>query len=228
MPEAQLRGLCADLTASSKLVTVPAPVPILLLPTVAERLEKATIARVTDFHRQNPLLRGISREELRTQLYRELPPEVFRYSLDRLVERQGLLLQDEFVCLHGREVQLSPEECTIREEIESCYKKGASQPPSLSEVMKEARGNPAAIRKIHFWMIKERILVKLSEDMIYHRQALEEIKHKIRTALAPGSRFGVAEFKDLFGLTRKHAIPLLEYLDRERVTRREGNDRVLL
>ena len=77
-------------------------------------------------------------------------------------------------------------------------------------------------------MIKEKILVKLSDNLIYHQSVLESIKNKIRSKFAPGAKFGVAEFKDLFDLTRKHAIPLLEYLDREKFTRRVGNDRILL
>jgi selenocysteine-specific elongation factor len=77
-------------------------------------------------------------------------------------------------------------------------------------------------------MIKEKILIKLSEDLVYHRTTLEEIKGQIRAKFAPGAKFGVADFKDLFDITRKHAIPLLEYLDRDRFTRRLGNDRILL
>jgi selenocysteine-specific elongation factor len=77
-------------------------------------------------------------------------------------------------------------------------------------------------------MLKERLLVRITEDLAYHRTTLEEIKRKIRERHARGAKFGVADFKELFDLTRKHAIPLLEYLDRERFTRRQGNDRILL
>jgi selenocysteine-specific elongation factor len=84
------------------------------------------------------------------------------------------------------------------------------------------------IRRIFFWMVKEKILVKVSEDLVYHRATLETIKRQIKVKFAAGVKFGVAEFKELFDLTRKHAIPLLEYLDREKFTRRVGNDRILL
>ena len=77
-------------------------------------------------------------------------------------------------------------------------------------------------------MIKEKILLKLSEDFVYHRTTLECIKKQIRNKFTPGTKFGVAEFKEIFDITRKHAIPLLEYLDREKFTRRTGNDRILL
>jgi len=77
-------------------------------------------------------------------------------------------------------------------------------------------------------MIKEKILVKVAEDVVYHRATMDSIKQQIRSKFTPGSKFGVADFKELFDITRKHAIPLLEYLDRDRFTRRLGNDRVLL
>ncbi len=228
MPEADLKSLCASLTSSGQLITVPAPVSFLILPEVAARLRDQTIVRVEEFHRQHPLIRGISREELRTRVFHDFPPDVFRYFLERLVEERKISLQDEFVCRHGRAVQLSPEGEDIRERIESFYRDAGFQTPGLAELSSAMRAEPAEVRKIYFWMLKEKILVRISEDLTYHRQTLEEIKQKIRTALPPGSRFGVAEFKMLFGLTRKHAIPLLEYLDRERITRRQGNDRILL
>jgi selenocysteine-specific elongation factor len=89
-------------------------------------------------------------------------------------------------------------------------------------------GEADEVRRIYFWMVKEKILIKISDDLAYHRKTLDEIKNRIRGRFAPGDRFGVADFKELFDLTRKHAIPLLEFLDRERFTRRQGNDRILL
>ena len=83
-------------------------------------------------------------------------------------------------------------------------------------------------RKICSWMLKEKILVRVTEDIVYRRATIEEMKSRIRDRYRPGARFGVAEFKELFDLTRKHAIPLLEHLDRERFTRRQGSERILL
>jgi selenocysteine-specific elongation factor len=77
-------------------------------------------------------------------------------------------------------------------------------------------------------MLKEKILVRVTEDIVYHRAAMDEMKSRIRSRYQPGAKFGIAEFKELFDLTRKHAIPLLEYLDRERFTRRQGSERILL
>jgi selenocysteine-specific elongation factor len=201
---------------------------MLLLPSVAERLANETVAQVAQFHDKNPLLKGISREELRKKLYSDLPPEVFRFSLERLVNLRKISLLEETVSLFGREVQLTPDGQQLRERIEELYRQAGYQPPLLSDLTAEIRSDPEEVKKIYFWMLKEKILIRISDDLAYHRATLDEIRNTVRASFAPGERFGVAEFKDLFDLTRKHAIPLLEYLDRERFTRRQGNDRVLL
>ena len=68
----------------------------------------------------------------------------------------------------------------------------------------------------------------LQHDLVYHQTTMDTIKKQIKAKFAPGAKFGVAEFKEVFDFSRKHAIPLLEHLDREKFTRRVGNDRILL
>jgi selenocysteine-specific elongation factor len=186
------------------------------------------LAQVADFHQENPLQKGISKEELRKRIYDDLPLEVFRYCLDQLVEKRKISFVEDTVSLHGREVQLSEQGQQVRDRIEAVYLRSGYQPPTLSELPNSLNADPEEIRRIFFWMLKEKILVKVAEDLVYHRSTLDAIKKEIRNKFNPGSKFGVAEFKELFDLTRKHAIPLLEYLDRERFTRRLGNDRLLL
>jgi selenocysteine-specific elongation factor len=228
LPEAELKNLCASATAAGKLVMVPGPLPILVLPAVVETLKKETVSLVARFHQENPLLRGVSREELRKRAYGGLPPEVFRFCLEKLSEEQQVSVQEDMVALYGREVRLSTAGLQIKERIESLLRQAGWQPPSLSEIPAMLSTDPTEVRKICFWMLKEKILVRISEDFIYHRETIREMKDKIHARYAAGARFGVAEFKELFGLTRKHAIPLLEYLDREHFTQRQGSERILL
>ena len=228
LPTADLTKICSDLAKSGKLVMLQAPSPILVLPQVVESLKKDTLSQVSNFHKENPLQRGISKEELRKRIYDDLPLEVFRYCLDSLVEKRKIAFLEDAVSLHGREVQLSAEGQKIRERVEDFFQKAGYQPPTLSDLPDASGVDPEEVRRICFWMIKEKILIKLADDLIYHRIVIENIKKQIRAKFAPGSKFGVAEFKELFDITRKHAIPLLEYLDREKFTRRVGNDRILL
>jgi selenocysteine-specific elongation factor len=228
LPGPDLVKICSDLAQSGKLVMLQAPSPILVLPHVVESLKKETLAQVTDFHKENPLQKGISKEELRKRFYDDLPLEVFRYCLDGLAEKRKLAFMEDAVSLHGREVQLTATGQQLRERIEAYYQKAGYQAPSFSDLQNSVEGDPEEIRRIFFWMIKEKILVKLADDLIYPRTTLEAIKEQIKAKFTPGTKFGVAEFKEIFDITRKHAIPLLEYLDREKFTRRIGNDRILL
>ncbi len=228
LPGPNLAKICSDLAQSEKLVMIPAPAPILVLPHIVESLKKETLAQVRDFHKENPLQKGISKEELRKRFYDDFPLEVFRHCMEGLVEQHKISFQEEAVSVYGREVQLTAEGQQVRETIEAIFQKAGYQPPGISDVQNSVAADPEEIRRIFFWMIKERILVKVSEDLVYHRTTLEFIKKQIKGKFTPGSKFGVAEFKEIFDITRKHAIPLLEYLDRERFTRRLGNDRILL
>jgi selenocysteine-specific elongation factor len=228
LPGQELVIMCSALAQSDKLVMLPAPSPILVLPHIVERLKKETLAQVSEFHKENPLQKGISKEELRKRFYDDLPLEVFRYCLEGLVESRKISFQEDAVSLHGREVQLTAEGQQVREMIEAYFRRAGFQPPPISDLQNSIPADPEEVRRIFFWLIKGKVLVKLAEDMVYHQATLEEIKSQIKARFAPGVKFGVAEFKELFDLTRKHAIPLLEYLDREKFTRRLGNDRILL
>jgi len=228
LPGPDIVKICSDLAQKGKLVMLPAPAPILVLPHVVESLKKETLAQVSDFHKENPLQKGISKEELRKRLYDDLPLEVFRYCLDGLAEKRILSFLEDAVALHGREVQLTTEGQQVRELIEAFFQKAGYQAPTFSDLQSSIEADPEEIRRIFFWMLKEKILVKLSDDLVYHRTTLDAIKKQIKAKFAPGAKFGVAEFKEVFDFSRKHAIPLLEHLDREKFTRRVGNDRILL
>jgi selenocysteine-specific elongation factor len=228
MPAGELRTLCTELAKSGKIVMVPAPSPLLVLPPVLQELEASTTTMVTRFHKENPLQKGISREEVRKKLFDDLPLEVFRFCMDSLFEKRRISLHEENVSAYGREVQLSAESLRLKDSIEKLFQLAAYQPPGLSDLPALIRADPDEIRKISYWMIKEKILVKVSDDLAYHKLTLDEMKKQIRVTFGPGIPFGVAEFKMLFDITRKHAIPLLEFLDRDRFTKREGNNRILL
>ncbi|NLT65436.1 MAG: selenocysteine-specific translation elongation factor [Acidobacteria bacterium] len=228
LPGNELAKACAPLAQSGKIAMIQAPSPILVLPNLLESLERQTLAQVEGFHKENPLQKGISKEELRKKIFDRLPLEVFRYCLDRLVEKQKIAFLEDAVSIHGREVQLTAEGEHIRDLIEQFYRNAGYQPPSFSDLQNSVPADPQEVRRISFWMIKEKILIKIADDIVYHRSTIDSIKSQIRSRFKPGAKFGVADFKELFDITRKHAIPLLEYLDRERFTRRLGNERVLL
>jgi len=227
-PEEELARICSSAAAAGRIFMAPGALPVLVLPEVITELEKKTVALVTSFHKENPLSRGISREELRRKAFDGLPQDLFRFCLDKLHRDRRLSFQEDMVAVYGREVQLSPAGIKIKERIESILQQSSWHPPALQEIPDRIAADPEEVRKICFWMLKEKILIRIAEDLVYHRNTVQEMKAKIRARYPSGAKFGVAEFKELFDLTRKHAIPLLEFLDREHFTRRQGNERILL
>ncbi|MDR1728326.1 MAG: selenocysteine-specific translation elongation factor [Acidobacteriota bacterium] len=228
LPVAELTRICTELAKAGKLVLLPAAAPVLILPEVVAALEKSTLALVTAFHKKNPLLKGVSKEELRKRFYDGLPLEVFRHCLDGLAEKRRIMFLDEAVSLYGRDASLSPEEEKTRKLIEEAVRESGYQPPTLAELQGALAAKPEEVKRIFFWMIKERQLVKVAEDLVYLRTTLDDIKAQLKVRFPSGSKLGVPDFKELFGITRKHAIPLLEFMDREKFTRRLGADRVVL
>jgi selenocysteine-specific elongation factor len=77
-------------------------------------------------------------------------------------------------------------------------------------------------------LLRDKTLIKISEELVFHRGALEELRRQMAAYRANSSKIDVAQFKELTGVSRKYAIPLLEYLDRERVTKRVGDAREIL
>jgi selenocysteine-specific elongation factor len=228
LPDERLAETCREESRAGRLVMLPGPNPLLLLPETLAVLERDTVRHVTRFHEESPLQRGMPREELRARVSRRLPPEVFAFCLHGLERARVLEVKGDLVALHGRDVRLDAGDDRIRSRIEEAFARAHFQPPLLSE-LGAALGLPEPeVRRIYFWMLEQRLLVRITDDMAYPNAILDAMKAAIRRAYPPGTRFGVAEFKEIFDLTRKHAIPLLEFLDRERFTRRQGNDRVVL
>ena len=83
-------------------------------------------------------------------------------------------------------------------------------------------------RKIVTLLLREKLLIKISEELVFHHSALERLRREMASYKMKSPKIDVTRFKELTGVSRKYAIPLLEYLDRERVTRRVGDERVIL
>ena len=179
-----------------------------------------------EFHDKNPLVPGLSKEELRERL--GLSPGIFdgivgRLSLSKKVESQG-----ELIRLAGRGVQMKDDEAEAKRVIEQAFAAAGLKVPLLKEVLAGLKIDQARAQKLVTLLLRDRVLVKLSDDLVFHSAALEQLKQQVRAMKATSPQMDVPKFKDTFGITRKYAIPLLEYLDRERVTRRVGDARQVL
>ncbi|HXJ14488.1 MAG TPA: selenocysteine-specific translation elongation factor [Candidatus Limnocylindrales bacterium] len=216
--------------AEKKLIRIVSNEPLILIAEVwFTEISKKLLTRVERFHKENPLLPGITREELKASLGRRIRPETFAGALQLLLEQKKINQQGEFIKKTGSEITLSPEELRAQEQITQAFAKAGLAVPSVKEVLAQLRIETPRAEKLLQILLREKVLVRVSVDLIFHRDALIAL-----TALlahykkSKGDRISVPAFKELTGITRKYAIPLLEYLDRQRQTRRAGDERVIL
>jgi selenocysteine-specific elongation factor len=184
------------------------------------------ISTVRAFHDANPLVPGVSKEELRDRV--DLGPEVFDSVLAELVERRLLELAGELAHLPGRGVVMRDEETESKRTIEQAFASAGLKVPSLREVLTGLKVDKLRAQKIVTLLLRDKVLIKISDELVFHQNALSDLRQKIAALKSTTPKIDVARFKDMTGVSRKYAIPLLEYLDRERVTRRVGDERVIL
>ena len=186
------------------------------------------------FHKREPLARGLLRETLREKVFAHAAPEVFS-SVIAALETQKLLVSDKVtVRASSHSVDLSAQDDDLRKKFEEVYRKAGVEAPSIEELMTKAgvaAAQRAHARKILQLLIDAGKVVRVQGDMLMDAAALEGLKQKLQeygATKAPDRLIDVATFKELAGVSRKYAIPLLEYFDLARVTRRAGDKRVIL
>ncbi len=190
------------------------------------RLQQLILSAVEVFHRKNPLVGGIAREALREQV--KASAEVFAASLDRLSREKEIEVSGDLLRLPGHGVVMKDEEAESKKQIETAFSGAGLEVPALQEVISGLKVDKARAQKIVTLLLRDKLLVKVSEELVFHRSALEELRRLVAAQKARSPKMDVAKFKELTGVSRKYAIPLLEYLDRERVTRRVGDTREIL
>ena len=181
---------------------------------------------VAGFHQKNSLVAGIAKEELREQV--KASEEVFAEALAGLVRENKIEVAGDLLRLPGHGVVMKDEEAESKKTIEAAFATTGLKVPALAEVIAGLKVDKARAQKIVTLLLRDKLLVKISEDLVFHRGALEQLRRQIAAFRLKSTKIDVAKFKELTGVSRKYAIPLLEYLDRERVTRRVGDAREIL
>jgi selenocysteine-specific elongation factor len=228
MPElvARTSMLEADIqtaSAAAQLVILRSPQFRALDPAwVAAQLEEMH-QTLKQFHRRNPLLAGLSKEELRGKQLPGAPQGL----LDSLLALSKTLTVDgETVRLASHKISLQRDEEEASAKIESAFRAAGLAVPAMQEVLAKSGVEPARARTILQLLLRDKRLIRVSDELVFHPSALQSLRQLL--AQRKGQKFAVPEFKDWTGISRKYAIPLLEFLDRERVTKRDGDTRTVL
>jgi selenocysteine-specific elongation factor len=198
---------------------------ILHLPAL-ETLKLCIVDTVDDFHKKSRLTGGMPKEELREQA--GASAEVLDAALAVLANEKKIEVAGDLVRLPGHGVVMKDEEAESRKKIEDAFASAGLTVPALHEVIAGLTIDKVRAQKIMTLLLRDKVLIKVSDELVFHRSALEELRRQMAVYKVKFATIDVAKFKEVTGVSRKYAIPLLEYLDRERVTRRVGDARQIL
>ncbi len=193
----------------------------------AASLADACLKTVTAYHERYPERQGIKRSELVSGWGREVPPKLAHFILEQLLKKGALAAKEEYLRVASHVVSFSKKNAPLGESLLEAYQKTVWAPPTINALLenlgvgqKEAAPLLAALRA-------DGKLVRVSEDIWYAAEHLASLEQAVRDWFAGHESLDVAGLKSITGLTRKHIIPLLEYFDAQKLTRRVGDARVL-
>jgi selenocysteine-specific elongation factor len=186
------------------------------------------LQEIKNYHQRNPFKKGMPKEELRAKVFRHKNQGMMDFVLGSLRDKGEISILRENITLAGYKIELSPEDEGIKRELEKIFIQGKFTPPEIENALSRCKGDRKKVETIFNLLIDQGVLIKISSNYIIHSAVLEELKIKLKDFAAKKEKISVPEFKELTNTTRKYAIPLLEYLDRQKITRRVGDERVIL
>lgn len=182
---------------------------------------------LADYHREHPLREGLPREELRSRLFPALTSRQLQALLEVMDERGIIKLFAQTVALPGFSPHLNDRQQEALARLEQEYKKAGRQPPRWSDAAAPVLPDAEEAQELLQYCLRRGILVKVADDLYFHAGAVEEAKKLLFDYLAEKGEITVGEARDVWQTSRKYALPLLEYFDRNKVTKRIGDKRVM-
>ncbi len=224
----QLKKILAIPLSSRKMVVVDSTAQRYLAKSVSDEVEQFLLDALAQYHQENPLQLGLSKEELRSGLGRKVDQKVFHFCLGEL-QKKGLVVQEESaVRLASHQVALQADEKKLQHDLEAWYWEKGLATATMRETMDHFADYPESlVREVFGILVREGKLVKVSETLYYDAATIAGLQERVTAFIEKEGEIDAPRFKNLTGLTRKFSIPLLEYFDRIKLTIRVGDLRVL-
>lgn len=186
-----------------------------------------TIEQLLDtYHRDFPLREGYPREDLRSRKFQALNSRVFQLLLLEM-EKDGLIrVTSQAVALQGFSAGPSTQQEKLIKQIKQKLEEAAFLPPSWPEVSRSAGLDEVLAAELLQYLLRTGDLIKIAEEFYFLKDVLARARQKISQSLKEKGEITVAEVRDLLQTSRKYALPLMEYFDREKLTRRVGDKRL--
>jgi len=192
------------------------------------QISKTILDRLENYHRENPLQTGLSKEELRSEIGTRVDDRAFRFSLNNLIKKKTIVQEESLIRLASHQVALQADEKQLQTDLETWYRSKGLATATIKETKEHFSDYPQDLLKdVLSLLLRQEHLVKVSETLYYHRQVIDTLTQDIINFINKEGEIDAPRFKNLTGLTRKYSIPLLEYFDRVKLTIRIGDKRKL-
>lgn len=183
-------------------------------------------ALAAKYHREYPLREGYPKEELRSKKFSGLNSRQFQLLIQSLESGGVISAGPKTISSPGYVPDPGPDLNGKLSSIESKFRDSAMQPPSWDDAARSAGIGQLLSGEVLHFLVRKGVLVKVAEDLYFHATALEGAKNRLAEYFSTSKEITVGEARDIFNTSRKYALPLLEYFDREKITRRVGDVRV--
>jgi len=223
-----LKKVLTNPLSTKKMVVVDSASQRYVVTDVAEKVWDKVVERLEWYHKENPLLIGLVKEELRSSVGKRVDIKVFNYCLNDLLKKSVVVQEGSAIRLATHQVALKADEKKLQVELKDWYKQRGLSTPTLKETMEQFVDYPTVLVKDVLGLLhREGELVKISETLYYSEEIIAPLIDSVKETIEAEGEIDAPRFKSLTGLTRKFSIPILEYLDRIKVTMRIGDKRVL-
>jgi selenocysteine-specific elongation factor len=192
-----------------------------------EKLKKEALSYILEFHEKYPLRPGPSKEEVKSKLPKTVETKLFQHILKELVDLKEVLVEKDKLRLSTHRVSLRDDQERVKNKVERLFAEAGLQSPSIKELASKLSTDESEVRNVVRLLVEEGVMIKAKEDLYFHAQAVEKLKAELIQFLRAHHEITTAEFKELTKVSRKYAIPLIEYFDNSKVTIRVGEKRLL-
>ena len=223
-----LKKVLNEPISSRRIVVVDSASQRYLARSVADRFSEEMVANLTVYHRDNQLQSGLSKEELRSGLGKGVDQKVFNFCLNELLKKETVIQEESMVHLATHKVALKSDEKKLRNDLEAWYKEKGLSTATIRDTMDQFREYPESmIKEVLALLLRDEKLIKISETLYYDAATINRLQADVAAFVEREGEIDAPGFKNLTGLTRKFSIPILEYLDRIKLTIRIGDKRIL-
>ena len=190
-------------------------------------LEKKVLDLIAEFHKANSLKPGIDKEEVKGMLKVRLHPKALGMAIDGLIRKKQVETEGSKLKLPGFKPAVGKDQGLYKDKIVEAIKKGGSQPPVRDELPALFGITDRDAKDLLKLLADEGRVVRINDSLYLDKAVLESIKTDLVKFLQEKKEIVVAEFRDIAKTSRKFAVPILEYLDSQKLTQRVGDKRVL-